>query len=61
MILRMAMIAVTVIAMVLCAGFVLDTETLQSIARRYGGRDGKMTEDDFMQSFCKVLALYRKW
>ena len=44
----------------MCAGFVLDTETMRSIVRRYGGREGKIHEDDFLQSFCRVLALYRK-
>ncbi|KAK7111530.1 calpain-1 catalytic subunit-like [Littorina saxatilis] len=39
-------------------GFRLDTGTLQRIVRRYGGHDGLLHEDDFLQSFCRLMTLY---
>lgn len=40
-------------------GFVLDSGTATCLTRRYGGRESKISEDDFIQAFCRVLALYQ--
>ena len=41
-------------------GFVLDSTSLQCIVKRYGGREGRICEDDFIQSYCRVMSLYSK-
>lgn len=39
-------------------GFALRSEVLKAVVRRYGGRDGVIKEDDFIQSLCKIMTLY---
>ncbi|XP_046584747.1 calpain-A-like [Haliotis rubra] len=39
-------------------GFVVRSEVLKAVVRRYGGRDGLIREDDFIQSLCKIMTLY---
>ncbi|XP_076444186.1 calpain-9-like [Babylonia areolata] len=40
-------------------GFLVDSDNLQRIVCRYGDEKGKIHEDDFIQSFSRLLALYR--
>ncbi|XP_025084605.1 calpain-B-like [Pomacea canaliculata] len=40
-------------------GFNLDTTSLHRVVRRYGDREGRMHEDDFLQAFCRILGLYQ--
>ncbi|XP_025093606.1 calpain-2 catalytic subunit-like [Pomacea canaliculata] len=40
-------------------GFNLDTTALHRVVRRYGDREGRMHEDDFMQAICRILRAYR--
>ncbi|CAL1535909.1 unnamed protein product, partial [Lymnaea stagnalis] len=35
-------------------------EAVEAIMKRYGGKDGKISEEDFLQSFCKTLQLLSK-
>ncbi|KAL8566600.1 hypothetical protein ACOMHN_054822 [Nucella lapillus] len=41
------------------AGFLVDSENVKRIVCRYGDEEGRIHEEDFVQSFCRLLAFYR--